>query len=73
MHRFLNIFLQLAAEKKYSKNGAAGNFLGPSYFVKALENAKERIMAKSAIVLTVFLICPYTDVEQKAFMNSVIV
>ena len=29
-------FLQLAAEKKYSKNGAAENFFGPSYFVTAL-------------------------------------
>ena len=37
LHRFLNTFLQLAAEKKYSKNGAAGNFFGPSYFVTALE------------------------------------
>ena len=36
LHRFLNTFLQLAAEKKYSKNGAAGNFFGPSYFVMAL-------------------------------------
>ena len=36
LHRFLNTFLQLAAEKKYSKNGAAGNFLGPSYIVLAL-------------------------------------
>jgi hypothetical protein len=32
----LNTFLQLAAEKKYSKNGAAGKFFGPSYFVTAL-------------------------------------
>ena len=29
LHRFLNTFLQLAAEKKYSKNGAAGNFVTP--------------------------------------------
>ena len=29
-------FLQVAAEKKYSKNGAAGNLFGPSYFVTAL-------------------------------------
>ena len=36
LHRFLNTFLQLAAEKKYSKNGAAGNYFGPSYFVTAL-------------------------------------
>ena len=36
LHRFLNTFLQLAAEKKYSKNSAAGNFFGPSYFVMAL-------------------------------------
>ena len=36
LHRFLNTFLQLAAEKKYSKNGAAGIFFGPSYFVMAL-------------------------------------
>ena len=36
LHRFLNIFLQLAAEKKYSKNGAAGKFFGPSYFDPAL-------------------------------------
>ena len=36
LHRFLNTFLQLAAEKKYSKNGAAGIFFGPSYFLTAL-------------------------------------
>ena len=36
LHRFLNTFLQLAAEKKYSKNGATGNFFGPSYFVTNL-------------------------------------
>ena len=36
LHRFLNTFLQQAAEKKYSKYGAAGNFFGPSYFVTAL-------------------------------------
>jgi hypothetical protein len=35
---FLNTFLQMAIEKKYSKNGAAGNFFGPSYFVTALDN-----------------------------------
>ena len=29
---FLNPFLQLAAEKKGSKNGAARKFFGPSYF-----------------------------------------
>ena len=40
LHHFLNTFLQLAAEKKYSKNGAAGNFFGPSYFVTALDNNK---------------------------------
>ena len=39
LHCFLNTFLQLAAEKKYSKNGAAGNFFGPSYFVTALESS----------------------------------
>ena len=36
LHRFLNTFLQLAAEKKYSKNSAAGKLFGPSYFVTAL-------------------------------------
>ena len=36
LHRFLNTFLQLTAKKKYSKNGAAGNFFGPSYFVTVL-------------------------------------
>ena len=29
-------FSELAAEKKYSKNGAAGKFFGPSYFDLAL-------------------------------------
>ena len=38
LHRFLNTFLQLAAEKKYSKNGSAGNFFGPPYFVTALRS-----------------------------------
>ena len=42
LHRFLNTFLQLAAEKKYSKNGAARNFFGPSYFVTALEKNIEK-------------------------------
>ena len=37
LYRFLNAILQLAAEKKYSKNGAARIFFGPSYFVTALE------------------------------------
>jgi hypothetical protein len=39
LHCFLNTFLQLAAEKKYSKNGAAGKFFGPSYIVTALESS----------------------------------
>ena len=33
---FFNSFLWLAAEKKDSKNGAARNFFGPSYFLTAL-------------------------------------
>ena len=33
---FLNTFSQLPAVKKYSKNGAVGNFFGPSYFDPAL-------------------------------------
>ena len=33
---FFEYFLQLAAEKKYSKNGVAGNFFGPSYSMTAL-------------------------------------
>ena len=36
LHRFLNTFLQLAAEK----NSAAGKFFGPSYFVSALWNLR---------------------------------
>jgi hypothetical protein len=40
LHRFLNTFLQLSAEKKYSKNGAAGKIFGPSYFVTALATKK---------------------------------
>ena len=42
LHRFFNTFLQQAAEKKYSKNGAAGNFFGPFYFVTALERCMSR-------------------------------
>ena len=38
LHRFLNPFLQLAAEKKDSKNGAARNFFGPSYFDPTLKS-----------------------------------
>ena len=38
LHRFLNPFLQLAAEKKDSKKGAARRFFGPSNFVTALGN-----------------------------------
>ena len=36
LQRFLNPFLQLAAEKRDSKNGAAIKFFGPSYFFMAL-------------------------------------
>ena len=36
LHCFLNTFSQLLAVKKYSKNGAAGKFVGPSYFDPAL-------------------------------------
>ena len=32
---------QLAAEKKYSKNGAAGIFFCPSYYVTALARKKK--------------------------------
>ena len=64
MHRFLNLFLQLAAEKKDSKNGAARNFFGPSYFVMAIvistyilinvlekssENAERKIVCTSML------------------------
>ena len=38
LHRFLNTFLQLASEKKYSKKGSAGKIFGPSYFVTTLVN-----------------------------------
>ena len=40
LHRFLNTFSQLPAVKKYSKNGAARKFLGPSYFDLALTQIK---------------------------------
>ena len=43
LHRFLNTFLQQAAEKKYSKNCAAGSFFGPSYFVMALMTNKWKL------------------------------
>ena len=36
---FFKSFLQLAAKKKDSKNGAARKFVGPSYFVTALANS----------------------------------
>ena len=36
LHCFLNLFLELAAEDKDSKNDAARNFFGPSYIVTAL-------------------------------------
>ena len=35
-HHFLKFFLQLVAEKKDSKTGAARKYFGPSYFVTAL-------------------------------------
>ena len=43
LHRFLNIFSQLPAVKKYSKNGAAGKFFGPSYFDPTLEHLSKTI------------------------------
>ena len=36
LHHFFEYFSQLPAVKKYSKNGAAGKFFGPPYFVTAL-------------------------------------
>ena len=36
LHCFLNTFLLLAAEKKYSKNNAARKCFGPSYFDSTL-------------------------------------
>ena len=45
LHRFWNTFLQLAAEKKYSKNGATGKFFGPSYFMMALVGKKGLIFS----------------------------
>ena len=37
VHHFRCYFLQLAAKKKNTENGALGKFFGPSYFVTALE------------------------------------
>ena len=42
MHRFLNLFSQLPAVKKDSKNGAARKFFGPSYFDLALEKSYKK-------------------------------
>ena len=36
MHHFMNPFLQLAVEKKDSKNGAARKLFDPSYFYPTL-------------------------------------
>ena len=51
LHRFLNTFLQQAAEKKYSKNGAAGNFFGPSSFVTDLVKEKKKERKKKLLLL----------------------
>ena len=37
LHRFLNTFLQLVAEKKYAEKRCSLNFFCPSYFVTALD------------------------------------
>ena len=53
--RFLNTFLQMAAEKKYSKNGAAGIFFGPSYFVTALDEREiEKVKMKRVTFIFFF-------------------
>ena len=41
LHCFLNTFLQLVPQKKYSKNGAAVKCFGPSYFVTALAASRQ--------------------------------
>ena len=41
LHRFLRILFTAGTEKKYSKNGAARIFFGPSYSVTALVSMKK--------------------------------
>jgi hypothetical protein len=54
----LNTFLPLAAEKKYSKNGAAGKFFGPSYFDPTLE-IQNKAVRLCYHLFTIFLIFPF--------------
>ena len=51
LHRFLNTFSQLPAVKKYSKNGAAGKFFGPSYFDPALKAILDIQASRITIVI----------------------
>ena len=52
----MNTFLQLAAEKKYSKNGAVGNFFGTSYFVTALVKRQIKVQKLESHVLHQILV-----------------
>jgi hypothetical protein len=52
----LNPFLQLADEKKDSKNSAARKYFGPSYFVTSLEYTKIQNLCSKF---------PYAETKQK--------
>ena len=66
--RFLNPFLQLAAEKKDSKNGAARKFCGPSYFDPTLvEFMKDK--NPSNVTCALLVVRKKTSLEQH--MDSV--
>ena len=56
LHCFFNPFLQLAAGKKDSKNGAARTFFGPSYFDLTLYNLLDEILLDCTFVIVVLLL-----------------
>ena len=71
LHRFLNTFSQLPAVKKYSKNSADGNFLGPSYFEPALVTSQlfcfeENMFKKKTIGQSLERVKYFKEMQPKA-------
>ena len=60
----MNPFLQLAAEKKDSKKGAARKFFGPSYFDPTLVNLTSKFDGYNCLVNT------WTDLLEPVFKEN---
>ena len=66
----MNTFSQLPAEKKYSKNGAAGKFFGPSYFDPALIQLKDGTVGAAASSIELVALSASLSLPKKVDINK---